>query len=551
MPGKEVARSGLKTYMKYDEGARKPLTQHSAKSSSGAAGSARSTGSGRPERQSKAAGGQAAAAGKTRTRFAPSPTGYMHVGGVRTALFAWLVAKQAKGDFLLRIEDTDRTRHVEAAEQHIIESLAWLGIEPDEKPVRQSERLEIYKQWGQKLVDGGRAYADPISEEELEKLRQNAMAAKKPFLFRNYRPKNPPKWDGSMPLRFKSEPKAYKWRDEVMGEPETGPEAIDDFVLIKSDGYPTYNFAHIIDDHEQKISHVIRSQEFLPSIPKFLNLYEALKIEQPKLATLPYVMRPDGKQKLSKRDGAKDILDYKREGYLPEALINFLATLGWNDGTEQEIFSLEELIKKFDLGRVHHSGARFDEERLIWMNGYYIRGLSIDKLYELADAKNREPSFAKATKGKQRLKNSFWPEEAKNADEDYKKAILGLVQERLKYLAELPQLTSFFFAEPDTKSVLKLYKEPVDKQLKKNPPDYKQFLDAVTAELEASDFSVRDIQNQLNRLLDKLGTKPAVLFPIIRIAVTGSSVSPEIFGTLATLGKKTALKRLQKAREIL
>ncbi|OVE78609.1 glutamate--tRNA ligase, partial [bacterium G20] len=351
-----------------------------------------------------------------RTRFAPSPTGYLHVGGVRTALFAWLVAKQANGQFILRIEDTDRSRHVEESEQHIIDSLAWLGIDSDKKPVRQSERLNIYKQWAQKLIDSGRAYADVNTPEDLERLRQKAKEQKRPFLFRDHRPDAPLPWDGSQPLRFKSEPKDYKWHDEVMGDLSAGPEAIDDFIIIKSDGFPTYNFAHIIDDYEMKISHVIRSQEFLPSVPKFLNLYEALEIEPPKLATLPYVMGPDGQKKLSKRDGAKDILDYKREGYLPEAIINFLATLGWNDGTEQEIFSVEELITKFDLSRVQRSGARFDEQRLLWMNGHYIRELPLDELTKKAE--------------------DFWPETVKDSDPTYKKAVLGLVQERLKFLAE-------------------------------------------------------------------------------------------------------------------
>ncbi len=526
---------------------------------------------------------------KVRTRFAPSPTGYLHVGGVRTALFAWLVAKQAGGQFILRIEDTDRSRHVEESEQHIIKSLKWLGIKSDEEPVRQSQRLDIYKKWAHKLIEAGRAYADPSSPDQLEELRQKAKEQKRPFLFRDHRPDNPPAWDGSIPLRFKSEPKDYKWHDEVMGELSAGPEAIDDFIIIKSDGFPTYNFAHIVDDYEMNISHVIRSQEFLPSVPRFLNLYEALGLEEPaeasqadavqgggenrsepygqygereselptqqraastsgvagsagkqasavrrfrpKLATLPYVMSPDGQKKLSKRDGAKDILDYRREGYLPEALINFLATLGWNDGTEQEIFSVDELIKKFNLSRVQRSGACFDEQRLLWMNGHYIRQLPLDELYNKAE--------------------DFWPNEAKAVDESYKKAVLGLVQERLKYLAELAQLTQFFFAEPDTSSVAKLYEHPVDKQLQKNPPDYKNFLEAVIEELSGSDFSVPDIQTRLNKLLKSLGTKPAILFPVIRIAATGSQVSPEIFGTLHVLGKEKSLQRLKKALQSL
>lgn len=462
-----------------------------------------------------------------RTRFAPSPTGYMHVGGVRTALFAWLVAKQAGGKFLLRIEDTDRTRHVEQSEKHIIDSLTWLGLKPDEPPVRQSQRLKLYKDWAQKLLDSGRAYADPFSAEQLEEMRRQAEADKRPFLFRSYRPENPPAWDGSQPLRFKSEPKSYKWHDEVMGQLAAGPEAIDDFIILKSDGFPTYNFAHIVDDFEMKISHVIRSQEFLPSVPKFLNLYEALKIRPPILATLPYVMAPGGQKKLSKRDGAKDILDYQQEGYLPEALINFLASLGWNDGTEQEIFSTRELIAKFDLARAQRSGAHFDEQRLIWMNGHYIRALSLESLAKRAEA--------------------FWPAKAEVADETYKQKVLALVQDRLKFLAELTTLTIFFFEAPSVDTVKNFYKNPVDKQLAKKPPDYQQFLSATIDQLKDSDFSHDDIQNRLNNLLKQLNTKPAVLFPVIRIALSASSISPEIFGTLEVLGRQESLERLGSA----
>lgn len=472
---------------------------------------------------------------KVRTRFAPSPTGYMHVGGVRTALFAWLVAKATNGQFILRIEDTDRTRHVEESEAHIMESLRWLGLEWDEGPdgkgkygpYRQSQRLDIYKQWGQKLIDKGRAYGDPYSPEQVEEFRKQAEAAKKPFLFRAHRPDNPPAWDGRQPLRFLSNPKTVKWHDEVMGDLSAGPEAMDDFIIIKSDGFPTYNFAHVIDDHLMAASHVIRSQEFLPSLPKFLDLYEALGFKPPTLATLPYVMGPDGKKKLSKRDGAKDILDYRDEGYLPEALINFLATLGWNDGTTQEIFALDELIAKFDLARVHRSGARFDETRLSWMNGHYIRDLSSAELYHRA--------------------TNFWPAKAERASKDYKLQVLKLVQERLKFLSELSTLTLFFFEAPSGDAVTNFYKNPSDKQLKKNPPDYSQFLNSTIDQLKDSDFSEGDIAKKLNHLLDQLKTKPAILFPVIRIALTGSSVSPEIFGTLAVLSRQESLKRLGSA----
>ena len=465
---------------------------------------------------------------KVRTRFAPSPTGFLHVGGVRTALFAWLVARQAGGQFILRIEDTDKAREVAGSEQHIQDCLEWLGLNWDEGPYRQSERLDTYREWAQRLVDKGRAYADSHTPEQLGKLRAEAKAAKKPFLFREHRPANPPKWDGGQPLRFLSQPQEYSWRDEVMGKLSAGPEAIDDFIILKSDGYPTYNFAHIVDDNLMEVSHVIRSQEFLPSVPKFLNLYDALEIERPKLATLPYVLGPDGKKKLSKRDGAKDILDYKKEGYLPAALINFLATLGWNDGTEQEIFSIDELTKKFDLSRVHKSGARFDEKRLEWMNGHYLRQLAPAKLAKAAE--------------------EFWPADAAKVDDDYKQAVLAVVQERLKYLSELPELTELFFKEPAGPAVTELYEQPVDKQLttlSKN--QLSEFLKAVIDELRGSDFSKDDISRRMNELLARLKTKPGILFAAVRIAVTGAAASPELFGTLAVLGKDKSLTRLQKA----
>jgi len=475
-----------------------------------------------------------------RTRFAPSPTGYMHVGGVRTALFAWLLARQTHGQFILRLEDTDKVREVEGSDRHIMDSLRWLGLEWDEGPdkggpygpYRQSERLDSYKVWGQKLVDQGRAYADPYSLEQLEGFREQAKSSKQPFLFRNHRPVNPPKWDGSQPLRFKSEPKAYVWQDEVMGELSAGEDAVDDFIIIKSDGYPTYNFAHIVDDELMRITHVIRSQEFLASVPRYLNLYEALDLTIPSLATLPYVLAAGGKKKLSKRDGAKDILDYAREGYVPAALVNFLATLGWNDGTEQEIFTIKELIKKFSLDRVQRGGAIFDEQRLLWMDGSHIRNLTLTELSKRA--------------------GPFWPVEAKTAKSSYKSAVLGLVQERLKYLAELPQLSLFFFIAPDKKDLEQLFTHPTDKQLKKlSTSEIRPMLESVISSLESSDFSQTKLEKVLNTLLEELQTKPGILFAIIRVALTGSPASPPIAGCLEVIGKPESLKRLDTALSVI
>lgn len=467
-----------------------------------------------------------------RTRFAPSPTGYLHVGGVRTALFAWLIAQQQQGTFILRIEDTDKTREVDGAISQIEASLRWLGITWQEGidvggehgPYLQSERLAIYKEWANKLVASGRAYADPYSPEELEAFREQAKAAKRPFLYREHRPENPPEWDGTQPLRFKSEPKSYSWQDAVMGELSTGPEAIDDFIIMKSDGYPTYNFCHIIDDMLMGITHVLRSQEFISSTPKFLNLYEALEIERPVLATLPFVMAIDGKKKLSKRDGAKDILTYGSEGYLPEAMANFLATLGWNDGTEQEVFTIAELVEKFSLDRVQKSPARFDEQRLLWLNGQHIRALSIE------DLENRV--------------RDFWPAEAAAADEEYKRQVLALAQDRLKTLADLQVLTSYFFAEPTPDwSMI-----DANKQLGKlDRARQVELLQQALEALETADFTPEALQATLNTLLETTGEKPGILFSLIRFAVTWAPFSPALPETMTTLGRDRVLMRLQEA----
>jgi glutamyl-tRNA synthetase len=472
-----------------------------------------------------------------RTRFAPSPTGFMHVGGVRTALFAWLLAQQGKaasgeGTFILRIEDTDKVREVAGSIQQIEKSLQWLGIEWDEgvdkggpfAPYKQSERLDIYKEWARKLIASGRAYADPYTAAELEAFREQAKAEKRPFLFRDHRPENPPEWDGSQPLRFKSDPKPYKWTDAVMGELSTGPDAIDDFILIKSDGFPTYNFCHIVDDAIMGITHVLRSQEFISSTPKFLNLYEALEVEKPTLATLPFVMAIDGKKKLGKRDGAKDILEYAKEGYLPEAMANFLATLGWNDGTEQEVFTVAELIEKFSLARVQKSPARFDEQRLLWLNGQHIRALSLDELY------------ARST--------DFWSEKAREAGEERQKQVLALVQDRLKTLADLPVLTSYFFEEPTPNWEM----VSGNKQLSKLSDDEIKHLLKTThsalSEIDEANWNADELQNTLNAILEATQQKPGILFSLIRLAVSWAPFSPALNETLAALSKDTVLARL-------
>lgn len=470
-----------------------------------------------------------------RTRFAPSPTGFLHVGGIRTALFAFLVAKQAKGTFVLRFEDTDKKREVPGSAEHLISSLKAIGIEYDEGPdvggpfgpYIQSQRLDHYQAWAERLIEQGRAYADPYTSEEMQSFRDEAAAQKRAFRYRDYRPEHPPVWDGTQPLRFRSDPKSYTYHDEVMGDITTSPEVVDDFILIKSDGYPTYNFAHIVDDAEMHISHVIRGQEFISSMPNYLALYEALGLERPIFAHLPHIMNEQGNKKLGKRDGAKDVLDYIRDGYLPEAMMSFIATMGWNDGTEQEIFTKQELINSFSLNRVQKSGARFDEKRLLWMNGQFIRELNLDELAGRIEY--------------------FWPESAKKHSENYKKEVLKLAQDRLKTFKDLPALTSYFFEEPIPD--LSLITE--NKQLRKlTPAEIVDILRTSRDALMQSDWTAEAIQETLNQLLEQTGQKPGTLFSLVRIATTWAPFSPQLNDTLRLLGQETTLARLQHAIEI-
>lgn len=476
-----------------------------------------------------------------RTRFAPSPTGYVHVGNIRTALFAYLTARNAKGDFIIRIEDTDQSRFVEDAEKIMFDALTWLGIDWDEGPTpdmtgeigdyapyHQTARKDVYKKYAELLVSKGRAYADPYSPEEIETFRKEATNNKRPFLYRNHRPENSPAWDGSSPLRFKSDPKDYTWHDLVMGNLSAGADAIDDFILIKSDGLPTYNFAHIVDDLEMKITHIIRGQEFISSMPNYLNLYDALEADRPSFAHLPHILAPAGNKKLGKRDGAKSVTEYESDGFLPEAMLNFLATLGWNDGTDEEIYSKEDLIKKFNLNRVQRSSARFDEKKLLWLNGQWLRKLTLNDLY---------------TRSK-----SFWGATGQHADENYKKQVLAIVQDRLKILTDLPDLTEYLFARPEPN----LGMIENNKQLSRLPSkELKGLLQVTINQLKSTGWATDDIQTSLNELLEITHQKPLVLFQLIRLSLTWAAFSPGLSETMSILGQSETLARLQQSAQIL
>ena len=468
------------------------------------------------------------------TRFAPSPTGYIHIGNVRSAIYPFLYARQKGGKMVLRIEDTDRERYVEGATELIEDTLKWLGMDWDEGPIVgggngpyfQSERLEIYHKWARKLIAEGRAYADPTTAEKIDEYRRECTEKKIPFLYRNFRPTNTPEWEPGIPLRFKAEPKDYDWNDAVMGEMHAGPEVQDDIILIKKDGYPTYNFAHIVDDAEMGVTHVMRGVEYLSSTPNYLELYEAFGLERPTLVSLPHILAPTGNKKLGKRDGAKSVTEYRDDGVLAEAMFNYLACLGWNDGTEQEIYTKEELISKFSLDKIQTSGARYDETKLLWMNGQWIR--------KIFDEQGCAALYDRTI--------GFWPEEAESYSEDYRKMVLSIIYDRLKTLSDLREMTTYFFKDPsiDVKMITG------NKFLKKmSESEIESLLKTVVAKLTGvCSWDADSLQNALNELLAETGKKPAELFSLIRIAVSFAPFSPALNLTLEVLGRDVALARL-------
>jgi glutamyl-tRNA synthetase len=470
---------------------------------------------------------------KVVTRFAPSPTGYIHIGNLRSAIYPWLVARQTGGTYILRIEDTDRARYVEGATELVLRTLRWVGLDWDEGPdvggdrgpYYQTQRIETYHEWARKLIKAGLAYADPRTPAELDALRADAASRKEPFLARNYRPESSPAWEVGVPLRFKQtklEPVA--WDDAVYGKMTAGPEVLDDIILIKADGLPTYNFGHIVDDAEMGVTHVFRGQEYLSSMPNYLRLYEALGLGWPVFVHLPHILGPSGNKKLGKRDGAKSADDYRRDGILPEALLNFLASLGWNDGTEQEIYTPEELVQRFKVERIQRSSARFDIQKLLWLNGQWIRRLDFDDLY------------ARTVDG------GFWPEGAAARGEAYSRSVLAIIYDRLKTLGDLGEYTGYFFADPQ----IDLAIITGNKFLAKfSEAELAEMLATVRDRLEAvKEWGDEGLQTALNELLAATGRKPAELFSLVRIALSFASFSPALNQTMTVLGREVVLSRL-------
>lgn len=463
------------------------------------------------------------------TRFAPSPTGFMHVGGVRTALFAWLWARKNNGTFILRIEDTDKEREVEGSIEHIMESLRWLGLDWDEGPDKngksgsyiQSKRLDIYKKYAEILIEKGFAYPDPYEEDEVNQFREKAEIEGRPFLYREHRPESYGMWDGTRPLRFKVPTiKTYEWNDIVYGNLSAGPEALDDFILIKSDGYPTYNFAHIVDDIEMRVTHVMRGEEFISSTPKFLSVYEALGLLPPAYATLPVILGPDGKKKLSKRDGAKDLMSYKDEGYLPDAFINFLALLGWNPGNDQEIFTRKELIETFDLRRIQKSGAQMNQEKLNWINKEHIKKLSREE---------QEKNILE-----------WLPDNLKNPK------LVPLILERISKWSDIVEMINngefdFVLQSPEVSleqiafkgASLDITKENIWKTIQ------------VLSKINEQEFSKEKIKEELFNLTEKMERRGELLHPV-RYALSGKDKSPDPFTIASIIGKDETILRLQK-----
>lgn len=470
---------------------------------------------------------------KVVTRFAPSPTGFMHVGGLRTGLFAWLWARKNGGTFILRIEDTDKVREVSGSKEQIMESLAWLGMNWDFGPDKlgpwgsciQSERLDIYKKYAQKLIDKGFAYPDPFTEEEVENFRKKAEENKQAFLFRNHRPETFQTWDGTKPLRFKvPELKRYEWHDEVRGTLSAGMEALDDFVLIKADGFPTYNFCHIVDDIEMGVTHVMRGEEFIASTPKFLSLYEAFDVRPPVFATLPPILGESGTKKLSKRDGAKNVLEYRDEGYLPDAMINFLAFIGWNPGGEKEVYTRQELIDSFSLERIQKSGARFNPEKLDWVNKEHIKLIPTEQVFTnmLSYFQNEKLTTEIYTR-LQKLLPVAYDHMNTYSDfyRDYKEGVYS-------YITEKPTF--------DSQKIV--WKEDTLENTHRHLKEVRIILSSIPEDL----WTIENIKHGIWEYAEKEG-RGNVLWPL-RFSLSGKDKSPDPFTLAYVLGKTETLSRI-------
>lgn len=483
---------------------------------------------------------------EVRTRFAPSPTGALHIGGLRTALFAWLFAKKNGGKFLLRLEDTDQKRKVEGSEQEIVGALEWAGIVPDfgfgfEQDDQefgsflQSERLGIYEKYLEKLLESGDAYFCFCDAERLEKVREEQRAKKLPPRYdrkcagidlkeARERVKNGEK----AVVRFRlPDEREVVVSDVVFGEMKWNTRDLQDMVIWKSDGFPTYHLAVVVDDFEMKISHVMRGEEWLSSLPIHVLMMEALGFEKPVFAHLPSILGEGGK-KLSKREGDVSVSSFIKKGVLPEAMVNFLVLLGWNPGDEREFFSLEELVREFDLKRVHKSGAFFDMKKLENVNGHWIKEKSGKELVE---------AVVPFLEG-----GEVSPQGAKF---DVEKAV-KTVQGKMKWLSEAPDLMGFFWEVGDWDDALILNeKMKVDKKIAQKALDV---LTETLSEVDEKDWNEENLKEILFGKVEELGWKNGQLLWPMRVALTGESFSPGAFEVAGVLGKEESLRRIEDAK---
>lgn len=473
-----------------------------------------------------------------RVRFAPSPTGYLHVGGLRTALYNFLLAKKHNGKFILRIEDTDQSRRVEGAMENLIETLQWAGVEFDEGPGKegnygpyiQSQRLEIYRNHVKRLIETGKAYYCFCSPERLEEVRKHQTEAGLDPMY-DRRCRNISREDAEkrvaageahvVRLKVPLEGE-LTFTDEVRGEVTIQHKILDDQVLLKSDGFPTYHLAVVVDDYSMGITHVIRGEEWLPSTPKHILLYRAFGWELPKFAHLPLLLNPD-KSKLSKRQGDVAVEDYRAKGYLKEALINFIAFLGWNPGGEREIFSLQELINEFSLERVGKTGAVFNIEKLNWYNQQHIKLQSAEQLLPLVKKIAEEKGISYSSP-------------------DYLKQVIELMKERVVLLPDFVDSCPYFFADPVT------YDESGKaKNWKAETPNHLRTLMEKLSALQVFDAS--SIEQTLRATAEQYGISAGKLIHPMRLAISGVTNGPSLFHMAETLGKETVLRRLNTALE--
>ena len=460
-----------------------------------------------------------------RVRYAPSPTGALHLGGARTALFNYLFARQKGGQFLLRIEDTDRARLVPGSQASIEEGLRWLGMRWDETPLIQSERKAIYQQAADALLKSGAAYRCFCTPQRLEQMRAEQRARHEPERY-DRRCRGIPREESdrraasgerfvvrqAMPAEGTT-----TFQDLVMGTVTFRNETLDDHVLLKSDGFPTYHLAFAVDDHAMRISHIIRGDGWLPSAPKHLLLFQAFNWLPPAFAHLPLVLGPD-KKPLAKRHGAKDVLEYREAGYLPEAVDNFIAFLGWSPGTDQDIFTMEQLIQAFELSKIQASPAVANLERLDWLNGQFIRRLSPGELVRrLAPLMPEVPAEAL-------------------------QPLMPLVQERLRSLNEAPHMLRFFFEDPDGYRPEQLIPRGRDAAATAGA------LNDAAATLQAlPDWTPESIEPALRGLAERLGWSSKDLFMALRVAITGRTVTPPLIESVSRVGKERAVARLERA----